>query len=150
MGSTHTHTHTHRAVTQDDCENLCLLPALLPPPLSRHHRRVAPEKGSGDPAFTSLQLRWTLRAQQDLLWEKNLRRPLRPVSVARRPSSLRRSELQPLRGGGGGQTRGRNVQLLSRSRPRWEREWKVTGVCPPSLVGLTRTETRTTRLLLPT
>merc|ERR1712198_553053 len=150
MGSTHTHTHIHRAVTQDDCENLGFLPPLLPPPLSRHLRKVAPGKGSGDPAFTSLQLRWTLRAQRALLWEKNLPRLLRPVSVARRPSSLRRSELQPLRGGGGGQTRGRNAQLLSRSRPRWEREWKVTGVCSPSLVGSTRTETRTTRLLLPT
>ena len=31
----------------------------------------------------------------------------------------------PLRGGGGGPTRGGNAQLLSRSRPRWEREWKV-------------------------
>merc|ERR1712032_1684761 len=47
-----------------------------------------------------------------------------------------------------GQTKGRNAQLLNRSRPRWEREWKVTGACCPSLAGSTRTETRITRLLL--
>merc|ERR1719430_3125866 len=86
---------------------------------------VAPGKGSGDLAYSFLQLRWTLRAQLDLLWEQNLPRPLRPVLGGRTPSSLRRWEQQPLRGGGRGQTRGRNAQLLSRSRPRWEREWKV-------------------------
>merc|ERR1711971_349224 len=45
-------------------------------------------------------------------------------------------------------TRGRNAQLLSRSRPRWEREWKVTGACSPNLAGSMRMETRTTRLQL--
>merc|ERR1712128_4326 len=105
----------------------------LPPRLSRPRRRAAPGKASGDSASTSLQLRWTLRAQRDLLWERNLRRPLRPVLVGRRPSTL--SRLEPLRGGGGGgQTRGGNAQLLSRSRP--------------SSAGSTRTETRITRLLL--
>merc|ERR1712130_692519 len=61
------------------------------------------------------------------------------------PSRLERS---PLRGGGGGQTRGGSVQLLSRSRPGWDREWKVTGVFSHSWVGSTRMETRTTRLPL--
>merc|ERR1712203_747001 len=70
--------------------------------------------------------------------------PLRPVSVERRPSSLRRLEPLRLRGGGGGQTRERNAQLLNRSRPRWEREWKVTGACCPSLAGSTRTENNET------
>merc|ERR1712168_913092 len=145
MGSTHT--YRCRAVTQNDCENLRLLPS-LPPPQSRHLLKVAPGKSSGDPAYSSLQLRWTLRAQLDLLWEQNLPQPLRLVLGGRTPSSLRRLEEQPLRGGGRGQTRGRNAQLLSRSRPRWEREWKVTGACSPSSAGSTRTETRTTRLLL--
>merc|ERR1712037_942337 len=66
---------------------------------------------------------------------------LRPVSVGSTLSSLRRLDL-PLRGGGGGPTTGENAQLLSRSRPRWEREWKVTGVCSHSSAGSTRWETR--------
>merc|ERR1712212_1231307 len=105
-------------------------------------------KGSGVLAYSSLQLRWTLPVQLDPLWEQNLLLPLRPVSVERRLSSLRRLERLRQRGGEGGQTGERNAQLLNRSRPRWEREWKVTGACSPSLAGSTRTETRITRLLL--
>merc|ERR1712203_228929 len=139
--------HTQKGDSRRKSSSPVFLP--LPPHLrSRHLRRVAPtqEKGSGDQGSSSLQLRQTLPAQQGLLWVQNLRRPLKPVSVARRHSNLRRLEF--LRGGGGGRTRGGNVQLLSRSRPRWEREWKVTGASSPSWAGSTRTETRRTRQLL--
>merc|ERR1711971_997184 len=126
---------------------LAFLP--LPQPLQSLHPRIAAQgKDSGDLASSSLQLRWTLPVQPDLLWELNLLLPLRPVLVEKRPSSLRRLELLRPRGGGGGQTRGRNAQLLSRSRPRWEREWKVTGACSLSSAGSMRMETRTTRLQL--
>merc|ERR1712147_161515 len=139
---------TPRPRHQNDCENLRLLPSCLLPPLrSPPPRRADPGKGSGDPVSTSPRLRWTSPVQRDLLWERSLPRPLRPVWVGSTLSSLRRLDL-PLRGGGGGPTRGGNAQLLSRSRPRWEREWKVIGVCSHSSAGSTRWGTRTTRLLL--
>merc|ERR1712243_13328 len=96
------------------------------------------ESGSGefrDLASTSPQLRWTLHAQQGLLWEPSLRPPLTPALVGWRLSTPSRLERLLLREGGGGQTRGGNVQLLSRSRLRWDREWKVIGVCSHSWVG---------------
>merc|ERR1712126_338154 len=74
--------------------------------------------------------------------------PLGPALVGWRLSTLSRLERLPLRGGGGGQTGERSVQLLNRSRLRWDREWKVIGVFSHSWVGSTRTETRTTRLPL--
>merc|ERR1712203_312954 len=95
--------HTQKGDSRRKSSSPVFLP--LPPHFrSRHLRRVAPtqEKGSGDQGSSSL------------LWVQNLRRPLKPVSVERRHSNLRRLEF--LRGGGG-RTRGGNVQLLSRSRP---------------------------------
>merc|ERR1712037_792623 len=134
--------------TQDDCESLRLLPSCrccrLFGVLLLGERLQGRVQGTRS---LLLQLRWTLPVQRDLLWERSLPRPLRPVWVGSTLSSLRRLDL-PLRGGGGGPTRGGNAQLLSRSRPRWEREWKVTGVCSHSSAGSTRWETRITRLLL--
>merc|ERR1711971_378754 len=98
---------TQPQVTQERCLSKLLPLAFLPlsrPLRSLHPLRAAQGKDSGDLASSSLQLRWTLPVQPDPHWELNL--------------------LLPLRGGGGVQTRGRNAQLLSKSRPRWEREWK--------------------------
>merc|ERR1711971_814577 len=140
---------TQPQVTQERWLSKLLPLAFLPlsrPLRSLHPLRAAQGKDSGDLASSSLQLRWTLPVQPDPHWELNLLLPLRPVSVEKRPSSLRRLEPLRLRGGGGVQTRGRNAQLLSRSGPRWGREWKVTGACSPNLAGSMRMETRTTRL----
>merc|ERR1712062_506726 len=122
----------------------------LPPPpprLSRlrHCRRAAQEKISGDQVSISPQLRWTLLARRDLLWGQNLPRLSRLVLAARRLSS--QSRLERLRGGGGRDQIGslRNAPPWIRSRRRWARAWKVTGVFCTSLVGSMRTGRRTTK-----
>merc|ERR1712062_59015 len=125
---------------------------LLPPPprLSRRRRgrRAAQEKISGDQVSISPQLRWTLLALRDLLWEQNLPRLSRLVLAARRLSSP--SRLERLRGGGGGNQISqigslRNAPPWIRSRRRWARAWKVTGVFCTSLVGSMRTGRRTAK-----
>merc|ERR1712211_190335 len=119
---------------------------LLPPPrLSRRRRRrAAQEKISGDQVSISPQLRWTLLALQDLLWGQNLPRLSRLVLAARRLSS--QSRLERLRGGEGGQIGNlKNAPPWIRSRRRWARAWKVTGVFCTSLVGSMRTGRRTTK-----
>merc|ERR1712116_101431 len=126
---------------------LALLWLLPPPPrLSRRRRRrrAAQEKISGDQVSISPHLRWTLLALRDLLWEQNLLRLSRLVLAARRLSSP--SRLEGLRGGvGGGQIRNlRNAPPWIRSRRRWARACKVTGVFCTSLVGSMRTGRRTT------
>merc|ERR1711971_697204 len=108
---------TQPQVTQERWLSKLLPLAFLPlsrPLRSLHPLRAAQGKDLGDLASSSLQLRWTLPVQPDPHWELNLLLPLRPVSVEKRPSSLRRLEPLRLRGGGGVQTRGRNAQLLSR------------------------------------
>merc|ERR1711971_806112 len=105
---------TQPQVTQERCLSKLLPLAFLPlsrPLRSLHPLRAAQGKDSGDLASSSLQLRWTLPVQPDPHWELNLLLPLRPVSVEKRPSSLRRLEPLRLRGVGGVQTRGRNAQL---------------------------------------
>merc|ERR1712156_72990 len=119
----------------------------LPPPpprLSRRRRRrrADQEKISGDQVSISPQLRWTLLALRDLLWGQNLPRRSRLVLAARRLSSP--SRLERLRGGVGGDQIG-NAPPWIRSRRRWARAWKVTGVFCTSLVGLMRTGRRTTK-----
>merc|ERR1712117_879143 len=115
-----------------------------PPRLSRRRRRAAQEKISGDQVSISPQLRWTLLARLDLLWGQNLPRLSRLVLAARRLSSL--SRLERPRGGGGGQIgQKRNAPPWIRSRRRWARAWKVTGVFCTSLVGSMRTGRRTTK-----
>merc|ERR1712211_155317 len=119
---------------------------LLPPPrLSRRRRRrAAQEKISGDQVSISPQLRWTLLALQDLLWGQNLPRLPRLVLAARRLSS--QSRLERLRGGEGGQIGNlKNAPPWIRSRRRWARAWKVTGVFCTSLVGSMRLARRTTK-----
>merc|ERR1712055_86765 len=139
---------------EDDRENLLpsafLAPLwLLPPPLSRRRRRrrrrAAQEKISGDQVSISPLLKWTLLARREHLWGQNLPRVSRLVLAARRLSSLSRLE-RPRGGGGGGQIGDLgNAPPWIRSRRRWARAWKVTGVFCSSLVGSMRTGTRTTK-----
>merc|ERR1712203_980270 len=105
-----------------------------PPRLSRRRRRrrAAQEKISGDQVSISPQLRWTLLALRDLLWGQNLPRLSRLVLAARRLSSPSRLE-RPRGGGGGGNLR--NAPPWIRSRRRWARAWKGTGVFCTSSVG---------------
>merc|ERR1712117_206176 len=100
--------------SEDDRENLCLLP---PPRLSRRRRRAAQEKISGDQVSISPQLRWTLLALRDLLWGQNLPRLSRLVLAVRRLSSPSRLE-RPREGGGGDQIKIGNAPPWIRSRRR--------------------------------